>query len=132
MHLTWWREAGRGSKELDKKTNLATEQSSAIRSLAGQRHAEPATLSLYTGTYRSVAKNDDVSVLIELKDGHLKLTPLGKGTSTLVARSDHAFYMKEWDGEAEFHQDADGNWLLDIFTLPNETMLTLRKSPANE
>lgn len=36
---------------------------------------EFATLSRYTGTYRSVAKNDDVSVLIELKDGYLKLTP---------------------------------------------------------
>jgi hypothetical protein len=57
---------------------------------------------------------------------------LRQGTSTLVARSDDAFYMKEWDGEAEFHQDADGNWLLDIFTLPNETMLTLRKSPEKE
>jgi len=112
--------------------HLATEQDPAIRSLAGERRVEPATLSHYAGIYRSVAKNDVVSVLIELKDGHLKLTPLGKETSTLIARSDRAFYMKEWDGEAEFRQDADGNWLLDIFTLPNETMITLRKILAKE
>jgi CubicO group peptidase (beta-lactamase class C family) len=58
--------------------HLVTEQRAAIRSLAGERTVEPATLSRYTGTYRSVANNNDVSVLVELKDGHLKLTPLGK------------------------------------------------------
>ena len=112
--------------------HLATEQNAAVRSLAGEAHVEPAALSRYTGKYQAVAKNDDVSVLVELKDGRLTLTPTGNPTSTLFAISGHAFYMKEHEVEVEFHQDGGGNWSMDLFDLPDQTMRTLRKVPAKE
>jgi CubicO group peptidase (beta-lactamase class C family) len=112
--------------------HLSIEHNAAVRSLGGEHHVESVMLSRYTGTYEPISKDDGVPVLVELKDGHLTFTPSGKGTYTLIARSDDAFYVKEYDWEAEFHKDADGQCLLNAFILPTQTMLTLRKSPAKK
>jgi CubicO group peptidase (beta-lactamase class C family) len=122
-----------GANALDTDlVHLSIEQNAAVRSLGGERHVEPATLRRYTGTYQPISKDDGIPVTIERNDGHLTLTPAGKGTSTLIARSDDAFYVKENEWEAEFHKDADGSWLLNVFILPTQTMLSLRKSPTKD
>jgi hypothetical protein len=90
-----------------------------------------ATLAQYSGSYSSEVPNR-LPVVIELAGGHLTLTPQGKRATTLVARSDHEFYIKEWEGEAEFLKASDGSWILNIYTLPDQTMTAMKRSSINK
>ena len=112
--------------------HLATDPNAVVRSLGGERHIDPTILPRYTGIY--IADDANIPpVLIELKDGHLRLTPKGKDPSTLIARDDHEFYVKEAEEETEFLQAPDGSVTLNIFILPTQTALSMkRSSPATK
>jgi hypothetical protein len=95
--------------------------------LGAERKIDPVTLTRYTGTY-SASDANVPPIVIELKEGHLTLAPKCKETSTLIARSDHEFYMKEWESEAEFLKAPDGTLTLSLFTLPLQSVLTMKKT----
>ncbi|HMH12388.1 MAG TPA: hypothetical protein VK578_04710 [Edaphobacter sp.] len=108
---------------------LARDEHAIVRALGGEQNVNPAILQQYVGTYRSSDSDGKDAFQIEMIDHHLRLIPTGHSTSTLLAQAETRFYMKEWDGEAEFHKDADGVVTLDIFTFPNETRTSWRKVP---
>jgi hypothetical protein len=108
---------------------LACDERAIVRALGGEQNVNLAILQRYVGTYRSSDSDGKDTLQIEIADHHLRLTPTGHSTSTLMAQAETHFYMKEWDGEAEFHQDDGGAVTLDIFTFPNETRTSWRKIP---
>jgi hypothetical protein len=108
---------------------LACDEHAIVRALGGEQNVNPAILQRYVGTYRSSDSDGKDTLQIVIVDHHLRLTPTGHSTSTLVAQGETRFYMKEWDGEAEFHQDDNGVVTLDIFTYSNETRSSWRKIP---
>jgi CubicO group peptidase (beta-lactamase class C family) len=106
--------------------HLATEKDAAIRSLGTRREISSEQITRYAGTYSS-GKPDIPLVDVAWKDGLLMLTPKGKNKSTLISRSDHEFYAREAEMEVEFVPDPKGSWAMNVFTLPNGTMLTLKR-----
>lgn len=108
---------------------LSGDEHAMVRSLGGERKIEAKVVQAYAGVYRSSENAGDATLRIDLSDGHLRLTPKDKNTSTLMAQSDTRFYMKEWDGAAEFHRDEHGVLSLDVFNLGNETRSTWHRLP---
>lgn len=108
---------------------LACDEHAIVRALGGEQNINPAILKRYVGAYGSTDPDSKDRLQIAMTDGHLRLTPAGHSTSTLMAQGGSRFYMKEWDGEAEFHQDESGAVTLDIFTYSNETRSSWRKVP---
>lgn len=108
--------------------HLATQHNAAVRSLGTERKISPTTLAQYAGSYSTETPNR-LPAVIQLQNGHLTFTPKGKDPSTLIAFSDHEFYFKEWEGEAEFIKTPDGSCTLNIYTLPDQTMTVMKRSP---
>jgi D-alanyl-D-alanine carboxypeptidase len=107
---------------------LATDRSAPVRSLGAEQHIDQAMLSRYVGTYSATDPGTVLTVSVALREGRLVLSTKGKPTVTLVPHSDHEFYVKEWEGEVEFHQSTDESWLMDIVSLPIEAKTTMRKT----
>lgn len=105
---------------------LATVHGDAVRSLGGSHDVDVSILSRYVGNY-SEGQKGGASVRVEFKARHLSFTPAGEDSAILIPQSDTYFYMKEKEIAVEFHQDEHGVWVMDVFILPNESMLTLHK-----
>ena len=109
--------------------SLAIDEHAIVRALGGEQSINPPILQRYVGTYRSSDPKITETLQVKMVDNHLQLLPHGHSPSTLMAQSETHFYFKEWDAEAEFHQDDHGNITLDIFAYPNESMTAWQKLP---
>jgi CubicO group peptidase (beta-lactamase class C family) len=109
---------------------LACDEHAIVRALGGEQNVNPAILQRYVGTYRSSDSDSKDTLQIAIVDHHLRLTPAGHSTSTLMAQAETRFYMKEWDGEAEFREDHSGVVTLDIFTVSVWSGFQLPTSPS--
>jgi CubicO group peptidase (beta-lactamase class C family) len=107
-------------------THLATSRNPAVRSLGTSHYVSADILSRYVGSYPVPG---EPSILATLKDGRLIFTRDGKDPEMLIPQSETSFYMKDREIEIEFHQDGHGSWSMDVFTLPGESMVTLKKDP---
>jgi CubicO group peptidase (beta-lactamase class C family) len=108
---------------------LATDEHAIVRALGGERNVDAAILQGYAGTYRISDSDGKDTLQIESIDHHLRLIPIGHSPFTLLAKDQTRFYMKEWDGEVEFHRHDDGALTLYMFNFLNETRTSWRKVP---